>query len=222
MRMRRKKHLEERLEACGNMIIYMDRENRNYSYKDNDSMLDITAVFGNDRPVVLEIGCGKGQFIRELAKREPQYNYLAVEKASNVVVDAAEQTLAEGLDNIRFLRGGAEYLDCYIPEGTAERIYLNFSCPFPKKSYAKHRLTHRNFLEIYERLLKKGGEIHQKTDNMQLFEFSLAELSQSGWGLKNISLDLHNSDFEGNIVTEYERRFTEQGMPIYRLEAYKL
>lgn len=222
MRMRRKKHLEDRLEACGNMIIYMDRENRDYSYKDSGSMLDIAAIFGNESPVILEIGCGKGQFIRELAKREPQYNYLAVEKASNVVVDAAEQTIAEGLDNIRFLRGGAEYLDCYIPEKTAERIYLNFSCPFPKKSYAKHRLTHRGFLEIYERLLKAGGEIHQKTDNMQLFEFSIAEFSQSGWGLKNISLDLHASDFEGNIVTEYERRFTEQGMPIYRLEAYKM
>lgn len=222
MRMRRKKHLEQRLEACGDMIIYMDRENRDYSYKDSESMLDISAIFGNDRPVILEIGCGKGQFIRELARREPQYNYLAVEKASNVVVDAAEQTIAEGLSNIRFLRGGAEYLDCYIPESTAERIYLNFSCPFPKKSYAKHRLTHRRFLEIYERLLKKDGEIHQKTDNMQLFEFSIAELSQSGWGLKNISLDLHASDFEGNIVTEYERRFSDQGMPIYRLEAYKL
>lgn len=222
MRMRRKKHLEDRLAACGDMIIYMDRDDRDYRIKDSEHMIDPVKIFGNDKPIILEIGCGKGQFIRELAKREPQFNYLAVEKASNVVVDAAEQTIAEGIDNIRFLRGGAEYLDCYIPEGLAQRIYLNFSCPFPKKSYAKHRLTHRDFLNIYEKLLVKGGEIHQKTDNMQLFEFSIAEFSQSGWGLKNVSLDLHNSDFEGNIVTEYERRFSEQGMPIYRLEAYKL
>ena len=222
MRMRRKKHLEDRLAACGDMIIYMDRYDRHYRIKDSEHMIDPVKIFGNDKPIILEIGCGKGQFIRELAKREPQFNYLAVEKASNVVVDAAEQTIAEGIDNIRFLRGGAEYLDCYIPEGLAQRIYLNFSCPFPKKSYAKHRLTHRDFLNIYEKLLVKGGEIHQKTDNMQLFEFSIAEFSQSGWGLKNVSLDLHNSDFEGNIVTEYERRFSEQGMPIYRLEAYKL
>ncbi len=220
--MRRKKHLEDRLAACGDMIIYMDRDDRDYRIKDSEHMIDPVKIFGNDKPIILEIGCGKGQFIRELAKREPQFNYLAVEKASNVVVDAAEQTIAEGIDNIRFLRGGAEYLDCYIPEGLAQRIYLNFSCPFPKKSYAKHRLTHRDFLNIYEKLLVKGGEIHQKTDNMQLFEFSIAEFSQSGWGLKNVSLDLHNSDFEGNIVTEYERRFSEQGMPIYRLEAYKL
>ena len=220
--MRRKKHLEERLAACGDMVIYMDRENRDYSFKDTENMLDLHKLFGNDNPVIMEIGCGKGQFVCELAKRDPQYNYIAVEKASNVVVDAAARAIEEGLTNVRFLRGGAEYLDCYVPEHSAERIYLNFSCPFPKKSYAAHRLTHRNFLSMYEKLLVKGGEIHQKTDNMHFFEFSLGEFSQSGWGLKNISLDLHNSDFEGNIVTEYEERFSSQGMPIYRLEAFKL
>jgi len=170
----------------------------------------------------MEIGCGKGQFVCELAKRDPQFNYLAVEKSSNVIVDAAEKAISEGIENVRFLRGGAEYLDNYIPADSVERIYLNFSCPFPKKSYASHRLTHRNFLKLYEGMLKKGGEIHQKTDNMQLFEFSIGEFSQSGWALKNVSLDLHNSDFEGNIVTEYEKRFSEQGLPIYRLEAYKI
>lgn len=222
MRMRRKKHLDERLAACGDMIIFMDREDRNFAVKDDKSMLDLAELFGNDNPVVLEIGCGKGQFIRELAKRDPDCNYIAVEKASNVIVDAAEKAISEGLTNVRFLRGGAEYLDCYIPRNSAKLIYLNFSCPFPKKSYAAHRLTHRNFLAIYEKLLADGGEIHQKTDNMQLFEFSIGEFSQCGWGLKNVSLDLHKSDFEGNIVTEYEKRFSEQGFPIYRLEAFKL
>ncbi len=222
MRMRRKNHLEERLAACGDMIIYMDRDNRDFSYKDGKSMLDIAEIFGNDKPVIMEIGCGKGQFVCELAKRDPQFNYLAVEKSSNVIVDAAEKAISEGIENVRFLRGGAEYLDNYIPADSVERIYLNFSCPFPKKSYASHRLTHRNFLKLYEGMLKKGGEIHQKTDNMQLFEFSIGEFSQSGWALKNVSLDLHNSDFEGNIVTEYEKRFSEQGLPIYRLEAYKI
>ena len=222
MRMRRKKHLEDRLAACGDMVIYMDRDDRNYAFKDTKYMLDMKALFGNDNPVIMEIGCGKGQFICELAKRDPQYSYIAVEKSSNVIVDAAERAIAEGITNVRFLRGGAEYLDNYIPEHTAQRLYLNFSCPFPKKSYASHRLTYRGFLKMYERLLIPGGEIHQKTDNMQLFEFSIGEFSQSGWGLKNVSLDLHHSDFEGNIVTEYEQRFSEQGMPIYRLEAYKL
>lgn len=222
MRMRRKKHLEERLAACEEMIIYMDREDRNYSVKDTKYMLDMAALFGDDKPVVMEIGCGKGQFVCELAKRDTGYNYIAVEKSSNVIVDAAERAISEGIKNVRFLRGGAEYLDCYIPENTAERLYLNFSCPYPKKSYAAHRLTHRNFLAMYEKLLKDGGEIWQKTDNAQLFEFSIEEFSQSGWGLKNVSLDLHNSGFEGNIMTEYEQKFSQQGLPIYRLEAYKL
>ena len=221
MRMRRKKHLEERLAACGDMVIYMDRENRDYSFKDTENMLDLHKLFGNDNPVIMEIGCGKGQFVCELAKRDPQYNYIAVEKASNVVVDAAARAIEEGLTNVRFLRGGAEYLDCYVPEHSAERIYLNFSCPFPKKSYAAHRLTHRNFLSMYEKLLVKGGEIHQKTDNMHFFEFSVEQFTQNGFALKNVSLDLHNSDFEGNIMTEYEQRFSSQGLPIYRLEAFQ-
>ncbi len=220
MRMRRKKHLEERLAECGDMIIYMDREDRNYQVKDTKDMLDPAALFGREAPLELEIGCGKGQFICELAAREPEKNFLAVEKASNVIVDAAAKAIAAGLTNVRFMRGGAEYLQSYIPEHSVSRIYLNFSCPFPKKSYAAHRLTHHRFLEIYKTLMLPGAEIHQKTDNRGFFEFSLEEFSQNGWKLKNISLDLHASDFEGNIVTEYEKRFSEQGFPIYRLEAF--
>lgn len=219
MRMRRKKNLEQRLENCGSRIIFMDREDRNYQVKDTDSLIDYKTLFGNNNPVELEIGCGKGQFAREIAKRNPDINYLAVEKSSNVVVEAAEKTIEENIPNLYFLRGGAEYLECYIPEHSVNRIYLNFSCPFPKKSYASHRLTHRNFLEIYKCLMQKDAEIHQKTDNMHFFEFSLEEFTASGFMLKNISLDLHNSNFEGNIVTEYEKRFSEQGFPIYRTEA---
>jgi tRNA (guanine-N7-)-methyltransferase len=96
---------------------------------------------------------------------------------------------------------------------------LNFSCPFPKAAYASHRLTHQNFLEIYKEIMKKGSEIHQKTDNMHFFEFSIEHFTKSGFALKNVSLDLHNSDFEGNIVTEYEQKFVSQGLPIYRLVA---
>lgn len=221
MRMRRKKHLEERLAECGDMIIYMDREDRNYQVKDTEHIIDCKALFGNSNPVELEIGCGKGQFICELAQLHPELNFLAVEKASNVIVDAAEKAISLGIKNVRFMRGGAEYLDCYIPEKSVERLYLNFSCPFPKKSYASHRLTHRRFLTIYEKLLKPHAEICQKTDNRNFFEFSLEEFSDCGWTLRNISLNLHASDFEGNIVTEYEKRFSEQGFPIYRLEAFK-
>ena len=220
MRMRRKNNLEERLAACGDRILYLDRDVLDFSVKDDRDLLDIAGIFGNDNPVELEIGCGKGQFIRELAKREPDVNFLAVEVSSNVIVDAAETVIKEGLDNVRFMRGNARYLDCFIPAGLIRRIYLNFSCPYPKNTYAKHRLTHGEFLKIYKRILAEGGDIHQKTDNMHFFEFSLEQFSENGYGLRNISLDLHNSGFEDNIVTEYEKRFSDMGMPIYRLEAY--
>ena len=219
MRMRRKKNLEQRLADCGNKIIYMDREDRNFLAKEQKDILDYTEIFGNNNPVEMEIGCGKGQFACEIAKRNPDINYLAVEKSSNVIVDAAEKAIEQNIPNLIFMRGGAEYLECYIPEKSVDRLYLNFSCPYPKKSYAPHRLTHHNFLAIYQRLLKDDAEIHQKTDNRNFFEFSLEEFSRFGCLIKNISLDLHNSDFEENIVTEYEQKFSEQGFPIYRLEA---
>ena len=219
MRMRRKKHLEERLEACGDKIIFMDRDDRNFEVKTTESILDLKSLFGNDNPIHLEIGCGKGKFVCDIARQNPGINYLAVEKASNVIVDAAEKAIGLGIQNVIFLRGGAEYLDSYIPQHSIGRIYLNFSCPFPKKSYASHRLTHHRFLEIYKRIMLPEAEIHQKTDNMQLFEFSIEQFSHSGFGIKNVSLDLHKSSFEGNIMTEYETRFAELGQPIYRLEA---
>ena len=221
--MRRKARLNERLAACveSGKLLILNVEDRHFQRAvEEKEYIDFGAVFGNDNPVVLEIGAGKGQFCCELAMREPDINIIAVEKSSNVIVDAAEKAIELNLPNLILVRCDAEYLEKYIPAGTITRIYLNFSCPFPKKSYAPHRLTHHKFLEIYKKLLAPGAEIHQKTDNRQFFEFSLEEFSQSGFMLKNISLDLHASDFEGNIETEYEKRFSEQGMPIYRLEAY--
>jgi len=130
-----------------------------------------------------------------------------------------EQAIKAELPNLKFLMGKAEYLEKFFPENSVERIYLNFSCPYPKETYKKHRLTHSGFLNIYKKILVPGGEIHQKTDNMKLFEFSIESFSHCGFKLQNVSLDLHNSSFEGNIVTEYEKRFSEAGFPIYRLEA---
>lgn len=218
--MRRKKNLEARLEACGDRIICLDRDVKNFQDKSNKELIDLEKLFGNKNPLALEIGCGKGQFAREIAGRNPGINYLAVEKSSNVIVDAAAKAIEEDIPNLRFARGNAEYLDCFIPEKSVGCIYLNFSCPYPKNTYARRRLTYRGFLEIYRRILKAGGEIYQKTDNMRFFEFSIEEFSAANYGLKNISLDLHNSDFEDNIVTEYEQRFSGMGMPIYRLEAF--
>ena len=193
MRMRRKKYLDERLDACGNVnlgwLVDYAAEQRGETQQ---RTLDVREIFGN---------------------------FIAVEMARNVIVSAMELAVKENLPNLKFLMGKAEYLEKFFPENSVERIYLNFSCPYPKETYKKHRLTHPVFLEIYKHILIPGGEIHQKTDNMKLFEFSIENLSQCGFKLKNVSLDLHNSGFEGNIVTEYEKRFSEQGFPIYRLEA---
>ena len=220
MRMRKKKYLEERLAKCNNIIRLLSDDCNFLTAIEKKEYIDTKELFGNDNPVVLEIGCGKGGFACELAKRNPDVNILALEKCSNVLVMAAEAAMKDNLDNLKFLHGGAEYLEKYIKPESIERIYLNFSCPYPKKRYANHRLTNERFLKSYKVILKKGAEIHQKTDNMHFFEYSIEQLTGSGFSLKNISLDLHNSEFEGNIETEYEHRFSSMGMPIYRLEAY--
>ncbi len=218
MRMRRKKNLNEKLNDCKNLYSPIS-EDRNYETADTvKEYFDFESIFGNDNEIMLEIGCGKGRFITEIAKQNPNINFIAVEKCGNVIVTACEA--CKDLKNVVFLRCGAEYLNKYIKPGLISRIYLNFSCPFPKNKHASHRLTAKHFLDIYKVLLNDGGEIHQKTDNMKFFEFSLEQLSSCGYALKNVSLDLHKSDFEGNIMTEYEERFVSQGLPIYRLEAY--
>lgn len=220
MRMRKKKNLESRLYECRDLLLPVVDENKDFSKaEENKKLYDFKKIFGNDNPVRMEIGCGKGTFVLETAKRNPDINFVAVEKIQNVIVAACEKVKQEGLTNVRFMASGAEYLPTYIPHKSVDLIYLNFSCPFPKAKYARHRLTHRYFLEIYRKLLKDGGEIHQKTDNMHFFEFSVEEFSHSGYLIKNVSLDLHNSNFEGNVVTEYEKRFSDLGQPIYRLEA---
>ncbi len=223
MRMRHKKNLWTRLDKCSDIYFKIHCKDRNFQTSLNEKeYLDFKKIFGNDNPVHMEIGCGKGQFIAELAERTPEINYIAVERTADVIVLACEKVMERGLKNVFFIKGTAEYLPKYIPDGSIERLYLNFSCPFPKNRYAKHRLTHSGFLEIYRNMLAPGAEIHQKTDNMHFFEFSLEQFSQNGFGLKNISLNLAESGFEGNIVTEYESRFMALGQPIYRLEAYDL
>ncbi|MFA5658894.1 MAG: tRNA (guanosine(46)-N7)-methyltransferase TrmB [Oscillospiraceae bacterium] len=221
MRMRRKKRLDERVLACVGLFIDFEIENFNTAAGVTvGKSFDCEEIFGNSNPVHLEIGCGKGQFVLEAAKRHPNINFVAVEKLKNVIVEAAEKVMAEKIENVRFINCPAEYLNGFFHEKEIERLYLNFSCPYPKKSYAKHRLTHESFLKIYRKILCDSGEIHMKTDNQELFEFSLNSFSAFGFRLKGITHDLHNSGFEGNIVTEYEQKFTDAGLPIYRVEAY--
>lgn len=221
MRMRRKRNLDQRLADCKDKLFEIITDELNFEKAiQNKEYLDFDKIFGNGNPTVLEIGCGKGKFACEYAKVHPEQNVIAVEKYGNVIVEACERAIEDGIDNLYFIKGNAEYLPKYIKDGSVERIFLNFSCPFPKNKYAIHRLTHHRFLSIYRFLLCEGGEIHQKTDNMHFFEFSIEEFSQNGFALKNVSLDLHRSGFEDNIMTEYEARFSSMGMPIYRLEAY--
>ena len=221
MRMRRKRNLDHRLADCKDKLFEIITDELNFEKAiQNKEYIDFDKIFGNDNPTVLEIGCGKGKFACEYAKAHPEQNVIAVEKYGNVIVEACERAIEDGIDNLYFIKGNAEYLPKYIKDGSVERIFLNFSCPFPKNKYAIHRLTHHRFLSIYRLLMCEGGEIHQKTDNMHFFEFSIEEFSQNGFALKNVSLDLHRSGFEDNIMTEYEARFSSMGMPIYRLEAY--
>ncbi len=226
MRMRRKRNFDERMESCGHLllakgaagILNMKEAAANYR-----ALIDYSAAFGEERkdlPVALEIGCGKGGFLLALAQREPNVNYLALEKMSNVILTPMEEVEKLGVKNVRFLNIRAECIPCYIPEGSLDSIYLNFSTPLPKLGYATQRLTHRNFLQVYKKLLKKGGRIVQKTDDRDFFEFSLGEYEACGFTLSEVNFNLHeqgNPDW--NVVTEYESKWVERGLPIHRAVA---
>ena len=223
MRMRKKRNFEARMEACGDLLLAHGANgilNMKEAAENYRNLIDFPAVFGNENPVALEIGCGKGGFVIALAKDTPNINYLALEKMSNVILTPMEAVKKEGVENVRFLNIRAECLPCYIPENSLDVIYLNFSTPLPKLGYATQRLTHRNFVEVYKKLLKKGGRIIQKTDDRDFFDFSLEEYAACGLKLENVTYNLHeNGNPEWNIVTEYEQKWVERGLPIHRVEA---
>lgn len=175
--------------------------------------------FGNNNPIHIEVGTGKGQFVANMAKVNPNINYIGVEIQTSVVVVALDKLIAYDLPNLQLLHiDGGDIADIF-EKGEVSRVYLNFSDPWPKKKHEKRRLTYRDFLKGYEYILIPNGEIHFKTDNQGLFEYSLASFSQYGMRLNQVWLDLHNSAFEGNIMTEYEEKFSSRGQRIYRVEA---
>ncbi|MEK3852801.1 tRNA (guanosine(46)-N7)-methyltransferase TrmB [Cytobacillus sp. FSL H8-0458] len=175
-------------------------------------------AFDKDQPLHIEIGTGKGRFLTGMAKANPDINYIGIELAESVIVTALDRIIEEKLPNIKLLNVNANDLRDYFEKGEVNRVYLNFSDPWPKKRHAKRRLTFRSFLEIYEDILVDKGEIHFKTDNQGLFESSLMSFSDYGMLLTFVSLDLHNSDYEGNIMTEYEEKFSSRGSRIFRCE----
>ncbi len=198
------------MEACKGLLI-----EDFYSYRN-----DLKKVYGDDKPLHIEIGCGKGKFITELAQTNPHIHYIAIEKNLDVLVLAMEKVQAAGLTNVRFVAGDAGVLSDFETQSRCEVIYINFCDPWKKSRQAKRRLTHANFLDIYKKILTPGGKVRFKTDNQPLFEFSLNSFADYGLRLKNITLDLHNSPWnEGNIRTEYETLFSEKGQPIYSCEA---
>lgn len=177
--------------------------------------------FGNSNPLHIEAGTGKGRFIVGMAKQNPDINYIGIELFDSVIVSALESILEEeaGIPNLRLLRVNAKDMTEFFEKGEVDRLYLNFSDPWPKKRHAKRRLTHDTFLKLYETVLPENGELHFKTDNRGLFEYSLTSVSEYGMLLKYVSLDLHANEPEWNIMTEYEEKFSKKGQPIYRLEA---
>ena len=209
MRVRKKKNGQQRIDACSDLLIKNVEELRD----------GFGSIFGNDRPVHLEIGCGKGNFAVGMAKKYPDINFVAMEKVADVCCVALEKAFASKdereCDNLRFLIGDAKTLEENIPESSLDCIYLNFSDPWPKSGHAKRRLTHRSFLHIYARALKSDGILRFKTDNVGLFDFSLEEFEAFGADILWQTRDLHGSEKAAdNVMTEYEKIFSDKGFTI--------
>ena len=211
MRLRKVKNARERLQVNNNPYFINEPELNKGKWSE---------VFGNENPIHIEIGCGKGQFMSTLAKLHPDINYIAIEKFDSVLLRCLEKIIDQDIPNLKIAVMDAQVLLTYFSEKEVDRIYLNFSDPWPKKHHAKRRLTSPLFLEQYKKVLKEGGEIHFKTDNRGLFEYSLESFCNNGFSLSNISLDLHKDTekYPDNITTEFEDKWSQFG-PIYRLEA---
>lgn len=186
-------------------------EKRNYK---------LNKVFNNQNPIHVELGCGKGKFLRETALNNPQINYFGFEKSVKVAYRCAKSMFENDPENYFIVYSNGDILvDVFEPQ-SIERIYLNFSDPWPKPSHYKRRMTHKNFLDVYRYVLRDNGEIHMKTDNNDLFEYSLEQLKEDNWDLIMVTRDLHNNQYnEGNVMTEYEERFAEEGKQINKLIA---
>lgn len=209
MRLRHIKGAEE--EIADSPYVVQDPKERKGSWAD---------FFGNENPIRIEIGMGKGKFIMELAEKNPDVNYIGIERYSSVLLRGLQKRAELELSNIYFMCIDASELEEVFAEGEVDRIYLNFSDPWPKDRHAKRRLTSDRFLAIYDKILRKDGIIEFKTDNQGLFAYSLESIPEAGWNVDSHTFDLHNSDMvEGNIMTEYETKFCSEGKPICKLVA---
>lgn len=211
VRARKRKNTPQRIEACGSYFIE----------KPEDLKENWGEIFGNINPIHLEIGCGKGDFVKGMAEKNPNVNFIAVEKATDIIVLALEKVKNAELTNVRFINCDAINLAEIFNEHFFDTIYINFPDPWPKKRHAKRRLTSKTFLDIFKILLSEKGEIHFKTDNRPLFDYSLESFGENGYELKNVTFDLKTDELEyDNVKTEYERNFIAKGFKINRLEAF--
>jgi len=208
MRLRYKPWAKEKIEQHPQFVV---ANPENYKGKWHE-------VFDQNQPLHIEVGTGKGQFLIGMAKANPDINYIGIELYDSVIVAALDRLIEADLPNLKLLNINAAELDKYFTKNDVDRVYLNFSDPWPKLRHEKRRLTYKDFLKLYEDILVNGGEIHFKTDNQGLFEYSLMSFSAYGLLLKYVSLDFHKSGYEGNVMTEYEQKFSEAGNRIYRCE----
>ena len=210
MRMRKKPNLDVRMENCSDLLIASPEENRGIW----------STLYPNFSEIRLEIGCGKGRFTADMAEKNPDVLFLAVEKVQSAMVMAMERIQSAGLTNVRFIDADAANLGTFLSGGEISIIYLNFCDPWPKSRDAKFRLTAPSFLRSYADILPVGGVIHFKTDNLPLFEWSKTMFENEGWNLQAVTLNLHEDGPVG-IMTDYEAKFYSEGVPINRLEAVK-
>ena len=179
-------------------------------------------IFGNDHPIHIEIGMGKGRFLMDMATLHPEINYVGIEKYSSVLLRGIQKQEELQLPNVMFIRMEAEYITEVFAKDEVDRIYLNFSTPYPQKGSAGKRLSNPRFIAVYDKLLLPGGEVIMKTDNAPLFEYSIESFSSCGYLIKNVTTNLHDSELSiGNVVTEYEKSFTDKGLPIFSFTAVK-
>lgn len=179
-------------------------------------------VFGNENPIHIEVGMGKGRFIMELAGKNPHINYIGIERYSTVLLKALQKREGQPLSNICFMCVDARELGEMFGKGEVEKIYLNFSDPWPKDRHAKRRLTSPQFMAVYDQILAEDGDVEFKTDNRGLFEYSLEAIPEAGWTVREYTFDLHRSPMaEGNVMTEYEEKFSSRGQAICKLTAIR-
>ena len=212
MRIRRKKNLDIRLAALTDYIIPIDDTVKDARLVTRQKdYINFCDVFIKEQPLRIEVGCGKGGFITELATRNPNVNFIAVEMMDNIIMMAAENAKRKGLINVKFLNTGAQYLPRYFKENSVETVYLNFSPPYPQKSYECRRLTNDNFINVYNYLLHQGGSIEQKTDDKDFFEYSLKKLTGAGFKVYNVTQEKNFA--KRNVQTEYEKNFYKTDLP---------